>query len=99
MLGTVPRAERYAVHKLIVAAERSNQVKANKDILQSGMLIAALAARRPLELAEAWSAAWGEGPRWREKLESGRARLGEAQATALEQTLERAEASRKKRRR
>ena len=95
---TVPRAERYAVHKLIVAAERTNQVKSNKDILQSGTLITALATRRPLELAEAWNAAWAEGPRWREKLESGRARLTETQQVALDGTIEKAKASRKRRR-
>ena len=96
---TVPRAERYAVHKLIVAAERSNQVKANKDILQAGTLIVALATRRPLELAAAWETAWKEGPRWREKLESGRARLTETQQVALEGVIEKSRASRKKRRR
>jgi hypothetical protein len=37
---SVPRAERYAVHKLIVAAERQDQVKAVKD---SGRLTAGLA--------------------------------------------------------
>ena len=35
---TVPRAERYAVHKLIVAVERVEQAKAPKDILQAHML-------------------------------------------------------------
>lgn len=96
---TVPRVERYAVHKLIVAAERDNQVKSNKDILQAGTLITALAKRRPLELAAAWETAWSEGPHWREKLESGRARLSEAQRNELQETLDRAEDSRKRRRR
>jgi hypothetical protein len=94
----VPRAERYAVHKLIVAAERTNQVKSNKDILQAGTLIGALATRRPLELAAAWKTAWGEGARWREKLESGRARLSEEQRITLQQILNRAAESRKRRR-
>lgn len=73
---TVPRAERYAVHKLIVAAARENQAKARKYILQAGQLIGILAEQRPLELAEAWEAAWSAGPRWRMKLARGRARLG-----------------------
>lgn len=72
---TVPRAERYAVHKLIVSAERDNVVKAAKDTMQASTLIEALSTRRPLELAEAWEAAWKTGARWREKLEKGRARL------------------------
>jgi len=54
---SIPRAERYAVHKLIVAVERQDQVKAVKDVLQASTLITALAARRPIELAEAWQAA------------------------------------------
>lgn len=72
---SVPRAERYAVHKLIVAASRDVQVKSGKDILQASTLIKALATRRPRELAGAWHAAWDTVPRWREKLEDGAARL------------------------
>lgn len=72
---TVPRAERFAVHKLIVAVERSNQAKSAKDILQSEMLIGPLAKRRPAELADAWDVAWQAGTRWRKKLEAGRSRL------------------------
>ena len=72
---TVPRAERYAVHKLIVAVERVQQAKSPKDVVQAHTLIQALAVRRPAELARAWTAAWDTGPRWREKLEAGRQRL------------------------
>lgn len=79
---TIPRAERYAVHKLIVAVDRVNQAKSVKDIEQASILIDVLAVRRPAELAEAWKTAWSTGKEWRRKLESGRARLpGEAQAT------------------
>ena len=79
---TVPRAERYAVHKLIVAVDRINQAKSVKDIEQAAILIDALAVRRPAELAEAWKTAWNTGKEWRRKLESGRARLpSEAQGT------------------
>jgi hypothetical protein len=72
---TIPRAERYAVHKLILASERRDQFKSAKDILQADNLIKALAAKRPLELGEAWNEAWDMGPRWREKLLRGRERL------------------------
>ncbi|MFZ1906988.1 MAG: GSU2403 family nucleotidyltransferase fold protein [Steroidobacteraceae bacterium] len=72
---TVRRAERYAVHKLIVAVARVNQAKSVKDIEQAAILIDALAVRRPSELAEAWKAAWGAGKEWRRKLASGRARM------------------------
>ncbi len=87
---TVPRAERYAVHKLIVAAARDNQAKARKDILQAEQLIAILAEQRPLELAEAWEIASAAGPRWRTKLARGRARLSAASEDILRQTLARA---------
>jgi hypothetical protein len=80
---TVPRAERYAVHKVIVAVERRDQIKAQKDIVQAGTLIMATAKRRPLELGEAWTEAWNVGPRWREKLDAGRLRLAESERSEL----------------
>ncbi len=86
---TVPRAEAFAVHKLIVALERINQAKSAKDIEQAGLLIEALAVKRPAELAEAWRKAWNAGRQWRRKLESARARLlSETQATLMD-TVER----------
>jgi hypothetical protein len=94
---SIPRAERYAVHKIIVAAERRDQVKSAKDISQAAILIGSLAKRRPLELAAAWQLAWGTGPRWKEKLEAGRARLPAEAAAALDETLQRAAESRKRR--
>jgi len=80
---TIPRAERYAVHKVIVAVERRDQIKAQKDITQAGTLIMATAKRRPLELGEAWIEAWNVGPRWREKLDAGRLRLTETERSEL----------------
>jgi hypothetical protein len=61
VLVNVPRAERYAIHKLIVATERKDQTKAFKDAMQAGALIEALGSQRPNELAEAFAAAWQEG--------------------------------------
>ena len=72
---TIPRAERFAVYKLIVAVERADQAKSAKDIMRAGMLFEALARKRPLELASAWQVAWDTGRRWREKLAAGRERL------------------------
>ena len=80
---TVPRAEAYAVHKLIVAVERVNQAKSVKDVQQAGLLIETLAVRRPTELASSWQEAWDAGPSWRRKLESGRARLSAEQQGIL----------------
>ncbi|MDP3209881.1 MAG: GSU2403 family nucleotidyltransferase fold protein, partial [Rhodoglobus sp.] len=87
----VPRAERYAIHKLIVAVERQDQVKSTKDVTQAGGLIQSLVLRRPLELAEAWTDAWAVGERWREKLTRGRERLTEPQRAQLADVIERAE--------
>lgn len=87
---TVPRAERYAVHKLIVSVERDNAAKAQKDTMQAGTLISALAKRRPIELGEAWEEAWKVGPRWREKLEKGRARLPAEAEEALQDAIDKA---------
>jgi hypothetical protein len=94
---TIPRAERYAVHKLIVAVERQDQVKSGKDLQQAETLIEALSAKRPLELASAWQTAWDSGARWREKLEAGRERLPPPARDALNGVIERARASRKRR--
>ena len=96
---TVPRAERFAVHKIIVAVERREQAKSAKDLQQASMLIEALSIKRPLELASSWLAAWNTGPRWREKLDAGRERLPEPVRQALDQVLDRATARRKGRRR
>lgn len=95
---SIPRAERYAVHKLIVSAERRDQIKSTKDVVQAAALIQALATKRPLELANAWQTAWNAGPRWREKLESGRERLPGEAVAVVEDVLQRAAASKKRRR-
>jgi hypothetical protein len=95
---TIPRAERYAVHKLIVAVERPDQAKSAKDLMQAETLIAALAVKRPLELASAWQVAWDTGTRWREKLAAGRERLPATARDTLTGVAERINITRKKRR-
>ena len=86
----MPRAEAYAVHKLMVAVERVNQAKSIKDIEQAGLLVDALSVRRPKELAGAWQEAWQAGRNWRKKLESGRARLTDEQQATLAAVVKRA---------
>ncbi len=70
VLVQIPRPERYAVHKLIIAQRRSGPArsKAVKDLAQAHALIAILAEDRPGELAEAYRTAHGSGPRWREAM-------------------------------
>lgn len=84
---------------MIVAVERRDTSKSDKDVAQADTLIQVLAEKRPLELAEAWQAAWNAGDRWREKLERGRARLSDEAQQALEAVAEKMAASRRRRRR
>jgi hypothetical protein len=94
---TIPRAERYAVHKVIVAVERHDQVKSAKDVMQASILVQALHKHRPLELADAWQSAWAAGPKWKEKLEAGRERLPDDARELLEDVLARSKASKRRR--
>lgn len=67
----VPRLERYAIHKLIIADRRrdiAGDLKASKDREQAAFLIAALAEDRPDDLSRAYSMALNAGPRWREHI-------------------------------
>jgi len=70
VLVQIPRPERFAVHKLIVAARRRGpgRAKAEKDLAQSRALIAALAEARPRELKTAHDEAVDEGPAWRKTI-------------------------------
>jgi len=84
VLVQIPRPERFAVHKLIVADRRRegpDALKARKHQAQAAFLVEVLAEERPDELAEAWEDARGRGPRWRERLDRTLARLPETAAT------------------
>lgn len=72
----VPSPERFAVHKLIVAARRQDTGiaagKREKDIAQAGALVEALEQlRQGMQLAAAFSEAWERGPGWRTALRQG----------------------------
>ena len=78
VLVQIPRPERFAIHKLIVADRRKdgpNSLKAVKDRAQAAFLIEALAEDRPDDLADAWRDAEARGPRWRERLAATLARM------------------------
>ena len=72
----VPAPERFAVHKLLVAARRhtdsTGRVKARKDLEQASLLVRVLASDRPEELREAWEEMRARGPSWREAADRGR---------------------------
>lgn len=78
ILVQIPRPERFALHKLIVADRRQggpDQAKSRKDRAQAAFLIEALAQDRPDDLQEAWQDARSRGPRWRERLDASLARM------------------------
>lgn len=80
VLVQIPRPERYAIHKLIVADRRRggpDAMKSRKDRLQATFLIHALAEDRPDELAEAYADALAGGPSWRDHIARSLARLPE----------------------
>lgn len=83
VLVQIPRPERFAIHKLIVADRRQggpDQIKSRKDRAQAAFLIAALVEDRPMDLREAYTDALSCGPRWRDRIASSLARMPEARA-------------------
>ena len=83
VLVQIPRPERYAVHKLVVADRRregADALKARKDRAQAGLLIEALADERPSDLAEAYEDALARGPVWRRRIAATLERMPEARA-------------------
>lgn len=83
VLVQVPRPERYAIHKLIIADRRHNgpdRLKAPKDREQAAFLIAAMAEDRPDDLRRAYSTALEVGPRWREHIANSLTRMPDTKA-------------------
>ncbi|WP_425052849.1 nucleotidyltransferase family protein [Psychromarinibacter sp. S121] len=80
ILVQIPRPERFAIHKLIVADRRrdgTDSLKARKDRAQAAFLVEALADERPDELAEAYEDALSRGPKWKQRIEASLARMPE----------------------
>ncbi|MBF9034234.1 hypothetical protein HKCCE2091_08270 [Rhodobacterales bacterium HKCCE2091] len=87
----VPRPERFAIHKLIVAERRRDgpdAVKSRKDRAQAAFLIRHFAEEDPWLIAEAYQEAMEKGPSWREKIGRSLERMPEVR-TAMESTLSR----------
>ena len=71
VLVEIPRPERFAIYKLIVADRRRggpDALKSRKDRLQASFLIRALAEDRPDDLREAYGEAMENGPNWRDHI-------------------------------
>jgi hypothetical protein len=78
VLVQVPRPERFAIHKLIVADRRRDgpdELKARKDRAQAAFLVDALGDERPEDLADAYRTALANGPAWRTRLAATLARM------------------------
>jgi hypothetical protein len=83
VLVQIPRPERFAIHKLIVADRRRggpDQIKSRKDRMQATLLIRALAEDRPDDLSEAYADAMNSGPQWRSHIEASLKRLPDVAA-------------------
>ena len=78
VLVQIPRPERFAIHKLIVADRRlegSDSLKAIKDRLQAEFLIRVLGEDRPGDLQDATEDALSRGKRWRERITASMERM------------------------
>lgn len=78
VLVQIPRPERYAIHKLIIADRRrdgAGSLKASKDREQAAFLIEAMAEDRPDDLRRAYATAMDVGPRWREHIANSLKRM------------------------
>jgi hypothetical protein len=84
VLVRIPRPERYAIHKLIVAQERTGPglAKRRKDLGQARALILSLAEDRPAELKQAYEMAMEQGPKWREAIGASLGMVGDVKGSS-----------------
>ncbi len=78
VLVQVPRPEKFAIHKLIIADRRredAGNLKSSKDREQAAFLIEVLADDRPDDLRRAYATAINLGPRWREHIANSLTRM------------------------
>jgi hypothetical protein len=80
VVANVPHPARYALHKLIVFAERSamRRPKASKDLKQAGALLSYFRNTSEWNVREAWSDLLSRGSGWRERAGRGRDALAQA---------------------
>lgn len=73
VLVNTPSPARYALHKLLVFAERktAERAKAEKDIRQAAALIAWFSSESPGELSDAWANLRARGKGWTSRADKG----------------------------
>jgi hypothetical protein len=76
----LPSPARFALHKLLVAAERRGafQVKAIKDVAQAAALFSVLRERQAVEVSALWREMLARGPGWQERAAQGVSMLSRA---------------------
>ncbi|MEY4592223.1 MAG: hypothetical protein RIR18_1118 [Pseudomonadota bacterium] len=69
----LPRPERYALHKLIVASLREGafSIKRGKDLLQACLLLQVMREMHRWSVEEAWADLQERGPAWRKHANQG----------------------------
>lgn len=69
----IPRPQRYALHKLLVAGERlqAQRTKANKDLAQAAALFDYLLEHDHDALTQMWQDVRSRGPGWQSRLDQG----------------------------
>lgn len=72
ILVQIPRPEKFAIHKLIIADRRRDgpaSFKAEKDRQQAAFIIRTMAEDRPSDIWDAYEDAQARGPKWRERID------------------------------
>ena len=86
VLVQIPRPERFAIHKLIVADRRRDSTrsyKSEKDRMQAAFIIETLAEVDPDALWDAYADAMERGPKWRDRITRTLTRMPETKAALL----------------
>ncbi|MEP7043605.1 MAG: nucleotidyltransferase domain-containing protein [Dokdonella sp.] len=87
---SLPAPQRYAVHKLLVAGERTLRfrTKVAKDLAQAASLLEFFGATDPTAIQDAWADAVSRGPGWRKRASEGRAALAKTEPELAERLLQ-----------
>ena len=89
ILVSVPTPARFALHKLIVARERSafHAAKAAKDLAQADALLSLLLEDRPADVRSACRALVGRGPAWVKRVKTSLSRIDATVAKQVQRHL------------
>ncbi len=88
VLVSVPSPARFALHKLILAGERTvaTHAKREKDLRQAGQMLALLLEERPGDVRIAWDNIRARGRGWVERVKAGASSLKRLEPPRREET-------------